>query len=83
MKRAATTGTGEATLVILAGGRSSRMGRPKAELLVEGRTLLEQLNATYVDEDELTRAGIARQELADLNVPGDYDAFIRRRRTPA
>lgn len=41
MKRAGAMGTGEATLVILVGGRSSRMGRPKAELLVEGRTLLE------------------------------------------
>ncbi len=202
MKRAAATGTNEATLVILAGGRSSRMGSPKAELPVEGQTLLEwmvrglapafaetlvcgasappgargvadrhplagplagiesgltamrtsyafvlacdipgatprlaallldrvlghdaavpliglraqpvcaayrkgvapaissyldaggrrlsglieQLKIAYVDEDELTSAGIAGQELADLDVPADYDAFIRRHRAPA
>lgn len=202
MKRAAATGTNEATLVILAGGRSSRMGRPKAELPVEGQTLLEwmvrglapafaetlvcgaiappgarsvadrhpmagplagiesgltamrtthafvlacdipgatprlaallldrvlghdaavplvgrwaqpvcaayrkgvaptissyldaggrsllglieQLKTAYVDEDALTSASIARQELADLDVPADYDAFIRWRGAPA
>lgn len=33
--------TREATLVVLAGGRSTRMGRNKAELPVEGTTLLE------------------------------------------
>lgn len=33
--------TREATLVVLAGGRSTRMGRSKAELPVEGTTLLE------------------------------------------
>ena len=199
MKRAVATGTKGATLVILAGGRSSRMGRPKAGLPVEGQTLLEwmvrglapafaetlvcgarappgarsvadrhpaaghwpasnpdsrrrapampsslpvtsrarrhdslrccstaslvatppcprrstgsarsaatakrgpaiahidaggrrlfglieQLKTAYVDKDELTSAGIAGQELADLDVPGDYDAFIRWRRPPA
>ena len=45
--------------------------------------LIEQLKTAYVDEDELASAGIAGQELADLDVPGDYDAFIRWRRPPA
>ncbi len=37
---------------------------------------LEGLDASYVEEPELARAGIGPTELADLDTPADYEAFI-------
>ena len=38
--------------------------------------MLDDLGAVFVDERELAAAGIAATELADLDTPADYDAFI-------
>jgi molybdenum cofactor guanylyltransferase len=38
--------------------------------------MLDELDAVIVDERELARVGIAVDELADLDTPADYDAFI-------
>ena len=37
---------------------------------------LERLDAVFVDEDELAKEGIGALELADLDTPEQYDAFI-------
>ena len=37
---------------------------------------LNELDVVYVDERDLAREGIAAAELADLDTPADYDAFI-------
>ncbi len=39
-------------------------------------TLIASLDAVRLDEAELARAGIGRDELADLDTPADYDAFV-------
>ena len=38
--------------------------------------MLDELDAVFVDDRELARVGIAALELADLDTPADYDAFI-------
>jgi molybdopterin-guanine dinucleotide biosynthesis protein A len=38
--------------------------------------MLDELDAVFVDERELASQGIAPTELADLDTPADYDAFI-------
>ena len=38
--------------------------------------MLDELDAVFVEEPELARMGIAALELADLDTPADYDAFI-------
>ena len=38
--------------------------------------MLDELDAVFVNERELANAGIAASELADLDTPADYDAFI-------
>lgn len=37
---------------------------------------LGRLDAVFVDEAELARAGVAAGELADLDTPAEYDAFL-------
>jgi molybdopterin-guanine dinucleotide biosynthesis protein A len=37
---------------------------------------LDRLTVTYVEDGDLTGAGIALAELDDLDTPADYDAFI-------
>jgi molybdopterin-guanine dinucleotide biosynthesis protein A len=37
---------------------------------------LEGLDAAYLEEPELVRAGIGPTELTDLDTPADYEAFI-------
>lgn len=48
----------EYSLLLLAGGKSSRMGRDKAELLFEGKTFLQQLL------DKAAQAGIRKKYLS-------------------
>ena len=38
--------------------------------------MLNELDTVFVDEPQLAREGIAADELADLDAPADYDAFI-------
>jgi molybdopterin-guanine dinucleotide biosynthesis protein A len=37
---------------------------------------LDQLEVAYIDERDLTAAGVSLSELDDLDTPADYDAFI-------
>lgn len=39
-------------------------------------TFVASLDAVRVGEDELTRAGIALEELSDIDTPADYEAFL-------
>jgi hypothetical protein len=38
--------------------------------------MLDELDTVFVEAPELAREGIAAAELADLDTPADYDAFI-------
>jgi len=38
--------------------------------------MIDELDAVFIDDARLARAGIATMELADLDTPADYDAFV-------
>ncbi len=38
--------------------------------------MLDELDTFFVDEPQLARVGLATLELADLDTPADYDAFV-------
>jgi molybdenum cofactor guanylyltransferase len=57
--------------VVLAGGRSSRMGRPKAALEVGGRTIIERIVAelAHVAADIVVVAAPEHSEAAKIEIP--------------
>lgn len=59
--------------------RRAALGPIRAFLDAGGRRVtraLETVDAVYVDEDDLTHAGIDLAELADLDTRAEYDAFV-------
>jgi len=63
----------DVTAVVLVGGRSTRMGRDKAQLLLDGRTLTEHVLAAL--SGVATRALLAGRALPGLDVPAVVDQY--------
>lgn len=70
-----TSYTGDVTGVILAGGRSTRMGRDKATLIVDGRTLFERTRQMLHGVFERVLISGDRPDLATPDVPCVPDIY--------
>ncbi len=69
------TDLSDVTGVILAGGRSRRMGRDKATLTVDGRTLFERMHDAFDGVFEQILIAGDRPDLASAAVPCFADEF--------
>lgn len=67
--------TGEVTGVILAGGRSTRMGRDKATLIVDGQTLFERTRKMLHVVFERVLISGDRPDLATPDIPCVPDVY--------
>src|SRR5438270_839418 len=63
--------------IVLAGGKSSRMGLPKATLPFGPELMLHRVNTCRIGVDELRAFDPQLNTLRNLNRPGDYLDALR------
>ncbi len=69
-------GRAQPTCAAYARTASSKIGAYLDRGARRATEMLNEVDTVFVDEPELAREGIAADELADLDTPADYDAFV-------